>query len=888
MINPRRNPPSAPTINGFPSSLRLSNATKAPVDGSRFLARLKSPGVVGKPLLTAKTRAKLAALHLQIEGNTGGAGDAQSLKRINHGSSQIWIRATHKLKTWPTPAVISRALGRALAWTAPAYRLPKISGRDAVFCARPDVLLLRALSGQEKQLPALMAKLGLKENRDKSRYLGGWRYLMLGRRSTSNALQLHERLRLGTHGVEAELEYVPLASPYLSPLPFTPNDELFSTQWNMRKIEAPLAWALSTGEAPPGGPRVIVAVIDSGCELTHADLSLAYVSSGTNVSDPTLDGSPVISVVSGTLDWHGTAVTGVIAAAIDNLIGLAGLAGRCGILPVALNERTTVDLALAIRYAAENGARVINLSMDIGSFWFERFIRSAIDDAIAAGCVVCAAAGNGDASPLVLPAGYPPVMACGGSDKEDQRWRDIARGFGSHFGDTPRYGGASGVSVVAPAVDIVSTDFTGPAGFTRGGSPRADYLHSSATFESPFNATSAATPHVSGTAALLLSLYPALTAPEVRRIIERTAEKVGDYTYTDVVGYPSGTRHPQMGYGRLNAFRALDLGDVMIADWPGDDGIEPSTPPGGDFWSSSDLVIRPGDDGVFAPSDPLLASVLVPGRDHTVSLRVRNLGPAEARNVHVEARITPWVALEFVYPGDWTEDNPLHLRPATVIADFALIPAGGSVIAKFTLTAAQVAIAAGWGPIGWHPCALGLVTSDNDYAFQSAATGARLQMLRNNLVQRNLTVMTGPSTRSLRFPFVIGHPASKERTIELVVDGGWAARDGKLQLVIDDTGAAFPVLKRAQGFAAGPLKVGKISGGKLSVVGKRRVVTLHGSRLSVRLTLPKSGRYALHLMLKLPRDAQPDERFAFTVAQRSTRRGTVGGAKFIYIVDGQT
>lgn len=884
MIAPKPSSKSAFAANAFPAALRLSKSTAAKIDSSRLLVRLTNPGVAGKPVLTEKVRTKLAALYLQVEGGKGAADNFASVHQINHGTSLIWLRTTSKLKKWPTTATLSRALGRALAWTAPAYRLPQVSGLQAVFCALPNVLLLRAQPDQEKQLTALIAKLDLREVPAKSLYLGGWKYLMAGKRAPANALVLREQVRLGAKGIEAELDYVPLLSPYLSPLPFTPNDGLFSRQWNMSKIDAPLAWSLSTGTPAPGTPRVVVAVVDTGCDLAHADLSHAYVSTGINISDPSLDGSPVVLAPSGAFAWHGTAVTGVIAAAIDNVIGPAGLAANCGILPVALNEGSTTALTMAIRYAVINGARVINLSQSIGSYWFELTTRAAIDEAIAAGCVVCAAAGNGDASPLVLPAAYPPVMGCGGSDKEDLRWRNPLTGGGSHFGDTPYGGVPSGVSVVAPAVDIVTTDITGLRGYTSFASPGGDYLSNRPGVPSGFSATSASTPHISGTAALLMNLYPSLSALEIRRIIERTAEKVGGYAYTDVPGYAAGTRHPEMGYGRLNAFRALDLGDVMIADWPGDDGLEPSTPPGGDFWSSSDLVIRPSDDGVFEPGDPLLASQLVPGREHTVYIRVRNVGPAEARNVHVEARVTPWVGSEFVYPADWTEDNPLHLRPTPVEVDFARIPVGGSAIARFTLTAAQVDLAAGWGPMSWHPCVLGVATSDNDYAFQTSAAGVRLQMQRNNLVQRNLTVISGSVTRSLRLPFVIGHPASSDRIVELVIDCGRAARDGKVQLVIDDTGTAFPVLKRAQGFAGGRLKVGKITGGKISQTGNRRIITLSQSRLIVQLTLPRSGRYALHLVLKLPRDAKPAEHFPVGVTQRSRRTGIKGGAKFICVL----
>jgi hypothetical protein len=422
-------------------------------------------------------------------------------------------------------------------------------------------------------------------------------------------------------------------------------------------------------------------------------------------------------------------------------------------------------------------------------------------------------------------------------------------------------------------LNIFSTDLIGSQGVNPGASPYGDYGY--------FHATSAATPHVSGLAAMILSREPSLSGPAVRRIIERTAQRVGGYAYHDVAGYPSGTRHIEMGYGRIHAFRGADLGDVMIADWPSDDGVEPSTPPGGVYWRTSDLVIRPTDDGVFDPADPDAASVLERGRDHTIYARVRNLGPAEARNVHVEVRVTPWVGTEFVYPTDWTIDDPLHLRPTPVEVDFAaMAPGSAPALARFTLTAAQVEVAAGWGARPWHPCLLGVVTADNDYAFAAASGGPALQTARNNLAQRNLTV-AGREMRSADWPFVIGHPEDRERTMELVIDAGRIALDGRVQLVLDDDGKAFPILTRAQGWGGGRIDLVKVDAGQPSAAGARRTITMTGPRMIVRLALSRPGRYPLRLSVRRPGRVTGAERFTISVAQRSPRRGVVGGASLV-------
>jgi hypothetical protein len=598
----------------------------------------------------------------------------------------------------------------------------------------------------------------------------------------------------------------------------------------------------------------------------------------------TLDGSPIVDAASGHGDWHGTAVAGVVAAASDNRLGVAGLASSCGLLPVAIPEGSTVENAVAIRYAVDAGARILNLSWAIGSVWFDTHVRGAIDTAISRGCLVCAAAGNGDAPALLLPAGYPPVMACGGSAEDDTRWRRPERGLGSHYGDETRYGAPTGVSVVAPAANIPTTDISGLDGFTPAASPFGDYVVGDPArgITAYFSQTSAATPHVAAAAALLLSAHPGLDAGGARRLLERTAEKVGGYAYRDVDGYPSGSRHPEMGYGRLHLHRAIDSGDVMIADWWGDHGIEPSTPPGGNFWTWSDLVIAPASDvGVFDPDSAERSSVIVPGEDHTVTVRVGNRGPAAARDVQVEVRATPWAGTEFVYPQDWEREDTLHVRATPLDGPIAMLPAGDDRLLRFTFSVDQIATLAGWSDLRWHPCLLAVATASNDHAFASAPGGPALQMRRNNLAQRNLTVATAREAHTLSLPFVTGHPDNKTTHFELCVDAGRAALDGELHLVVDDEGTAFPALRAASGFARGALEIVKVSGGRLEPLGNLRAVRQLAPRLVVELRAPRPGRRPLHLAFRTPASAPAGTPFLLAVAQRQAVGGVVGGVTML-------
>jgi hypothetical protein len=219
-----------------------------------------------------------------------------------------------------------------------------------------------------------------------------------------------------------------------------------------------------------------------------------------------------------------------------------------------------------------------------------------------------------------------------------------------------------------------------------------------------------------------------------------------------------------------------------------------------------------------------------------------------------------------------------------VTADFATVPVGGEVQATFRLSAAEADVAAGWTAMSWHPCLLAEVTADNDYAFQTSASGSGLQTRRNNLAQRNLTVVTMAERRSARWPFVIGHPTDRDRLVELVIDAADFAPGGRVALSLDDDGKAFPALWRAQAYAGGRLEVGKLSGAVLHKLGRGRIVVPTSPRAVVQLRLPAAGRYPLSLSVRPPRSATRRQRLTVDVAQRSPKRGVVGGASLVYNV----
>jgi len=137
-----------------------------------------------------------------------------------------------------------------------------------------------------------------------------------------------------------------------------------------------------------------------------------------------------------------------------------------------------------------------------------------------------------------------------------------------------------------------------------------------------------------------------LTNVQVRTIIEQTAEKKGGYTYTYDIPHPNGIWNQDMGYGRINVFRALNFADVHIKDSPLDNGQLPFR--AGRFWDNSDIVVRNSDDGIFEHESA------VRGRDNYIYVCVTNLGPAAAHNVNVRLIAVPFSGTEFVFPEDWT------------------------------------------------------------------------------------------------------------------------------------------------------------------------------------------------------------------------------------------
>ena len=310
---------------------------------------------------------------------------------------------------------------------------------------------------------------------------------------------------------------------------FIPNDSLYPQQWHLPKVKANAAWDLKPGGYGP------IAVIDTGADTDHPDLvgrlnlnlDYDFVNSDNNAEDD---------------NGHGTFTAGLISASINNGAGVAGISEQASIIPLkvldANGEGYESDVASAIIYATDNGAKIINLSL--GGNTQSQTLLDAINYANNAGLVVVAASGNDGAPNVSYPAAYPGVVAVGATDQNDQK-----ASF-SNWG--------SGLDVMAPGTGIIST-------YIGGG-----YASS--------NGTSASAPIVAGGLSLMMSSGN-ISKTEAINKLKTTSDKVGPQAY-DAGGY-----NDYYGYGRLNVLSLSNSTTVVTPPPP------LSLTPVYRFWSST-------------------------------------------------------------------------------------------------------------------------------------------------------------------------------------------------------------------------------------------------------------------------------------------------------------
>lgn len=295
-----------------------------------------------------------------------------------------------------------------------------------------------------------------------------------------------------------------------------PDDPFFEYQWALNNtgqeggtpdadIDAPEAWAVTEGL-----PDVKIAILDTGIDQDHEDLAEKIAGNNNFTTSPTVDD----------LYGHGTHVAGIAAAITDNGKGVAGVAIESNLMNGKVLDDTGSGyyswVANGIIWAADNGAKVINLSL--GGYGRSRTLENAVNYAWDKGSVIVAAAGNDNASRRLYPACYTSCIAVAATDQNDAK------------ADFSNYG--NWVDIAAPGVDIIST-----------------FPNHSNYFGDIYNyaywgGTSMATPHVAGVAALVWATEHGASNASVR-------------TRTESTGDEAGTMWSSYGIERVNAYNAV-------------------------------------------------------------------------------------------------------------------------------------------------------------------------------------------------------------------------------------------------------------------------------------------------------------------------------------------
>ena len=302
-----------------------------------------------------------------------------------------------------------------------------------------------------------------------------------------------------------------------------PNDEYYSEQWGLPKIGANGAWDMTQGNG------LVIAIIDTGVSPTHPDLA-GHVLPGYNALQNNGNSQDD--------QGHGTAMAGIAAALTNNSTGVAGVCWNCQILPVKVlnsdGEGTSADIIEGMYWAADNGARII--SMSLGGPRATQAEQDAVNYIYNKNIPLFASSGNSGSrgNPRMYPAAFEHVIAVGATTTQD-----TVASFSS-YGDY--------VDIAAPGVNIVTTGWDGSDGYEMG------------------SGTSPACPFVAATAALVLSVWPELSVDQIEKLITGSA-----------VDIMTPGKDVYSGFGRLDTYKTVQ--NAVLRTIPGEPQPQPPTPP---------------------------------------------------------------------------------------------------------------------------------------------------------------------------------------------------------------------------------------------------------------------------------------------------------------------
>jgi len=346
----------------------------------------------------------------------------------------------------------------------------------------------------------------------------------------------------------AALSSVHWATPnYQFQSSFYPDDPDFNEQWGANRIKVQDAWDYTRGSA-----EIPIAIIDTGCDMDHEDLVNSIWINEDEIPDNGIDDddngfiddfqgwdfvdAPTFPTMGDYLDrdndpsdemGHGTAVAGICGAEIDNGIGIAGIAPDCPLMILRAGNANGFlqedDVASAILYALDNGARVVNMSF--GDVQASPMLGDVIDYAAGQGLLMIAASGNNGDDQANYPAAFGPPLCVGSCDSNNERVGD------SNYG--------TALDLLAPGEEIYST------------LPDDEY----GLMPPTGSGTSFAAPHVSGVAGLVFSLHPNWDAQEVKSILRVSTDDL------DPPGWD-----PETGHGILRADYAVLVDAALVAE----------------------------------------------------------------------------------------------------------------------------------------------------------------------------------------------------------------------------------------------------------------------------------------------------------------------------------
>lgn len=604
---------------------------------------------------------------------------------------------------------------------------------------------------------------------------------------------------------------------------YTPDDFLLDQQPHHTIINSEGAWDITSGDED-----VIIAVVDSGCDIDHPDFTNDAALGWNKIYNPYdfngMDADPLGST-------HGTKSSGIATANFDNSEGVAGVAPGSRLMPIRRPSGGT-DTQYADMYiwtagfdansttagfpaTISPGADVITNSFGKIQAVISGIMQDTLDFITTfgrngKGCVVVYSVGNAniDFSTQRQWARYEKTIAVASSAVSPPDAAEVKVSTSS-FGldvDVCAPGGGPGGGVEARTLTTTNIGAGDTAGAA--GAATNDY--------DDFGQTSCAAPQVAGTAALMLAANPDLTWIQVREILRETAIRIDNANvdptgqWQDLDGDGTAEFSQWYGYGRIDVQAAVQgaqdlVGvsslvhiDTWIMENSTDIGDVPSSPP-----YSPDVWVRNTDPAVDIPAEVTVHQSPIRNQDNWVYANIRNRGAVDSFDVYVRLSITRWAGTQYTYPEDFiptippsTFDPTVPMAPGTYLigeVNIDTIPAGSSVMINTVwpsdlIPPSEVVIDG--TTYSWADSCLLVEVSPHD---GPTPTGNHTWD-NNNLCQRNITIVDPGDDDDAAIAFVVGNKNNDAKMLNLRIDRKHLPAGVKLQFDYIDRGATKTII----------------------------------------------------------------------------------------------